>query len=66
MSKVVYCCGIDYQTEEQFEVFRTISLLKEHKKCWTECGIVRLSLTGVEWIVEQDLRRAKNEFRHRN
>lgn len=61
MNKDFYCCGIDYQSEEQFEVFRSISLLKKHKKCWEECGIVRLSSDNVEWIVEQDLWRNKNE-----
>ena len=63
MNKVFYCCGVDYQHEEQFEVFRSISELKKYKKCWEECGIVRITSDTVEWIVEQDLWRSSNEGR---
>lgn len=55
----VYTCGVDWQHELGHaaggnRVYASVKDLKEHAKCWEQCGIVELEITLSKWIAEQD------------
>lgn len=52
----VYTCGVDYQHEIdaiETSVYPSIESLKHHRKCWIQCGIVRLRVELDEWVEPQ-------------
>lgn len=58
----VYIDGVDWQHEIGCalggnRVYPSIKDLKEHSKCWQECGIVRIRIEEVEWVAPQDFSR---------
>lgn len=63
ISKTFYACGVDWQHEigeaPDFEgkvpLYTTEEELKANQPCWTQCGIVKLRLSLVEWTLTQDL-----------
>lgn len=46
----VYMCGNDWAEEPAAVAYESIEDLKENKKCWKECGIVELDVTGVRFV----------------
>ena len=58
----VYVCGVEHQHElgskgnsGPYEVFNSVEELKAHASCWRQCGIVKVELKNVKWVVPQDL-----------
>lgn len=63
MSKVLYCCGTDWQheiceaddLEGKVPLFSSVEKLKANKKCWAECGIVELKVDLIKWVEPEKL-----------
>lgn len=63
--KVLYSCGTDFQHdigealdyEGSQRLYSSIESLKKRSKCWKQCGIVKLKLSLMEWIEDQDFTR---------
>lgn len=62
---IKYLCGVDYQREWKIglaDFYNTVLELQIAKRCWEECGIVRIMLgdAGEElshkWVVEQNMK----------
>ena len=55
-----YMCGVDFQHELGEAsggnlVYPSLADLKHHAKCWESCGVVKVSVQLVEWVVPQDI-----------
>jgi hypothetical protein len=63
----LYTCGVDWQHEigqasdlcGKSPLYHSVKALKAKRTCWKECGIVKLSLTLDEWVVDQDFGRKR-------
>lgn len=63
MSKILYCCGVDWQheiceaddLEGKMPLFSSVEELKDKKKCWKTCGIVELRVELIKWVEPQNL-----------
>lgn len=67
--KTGYMCGVDWQHHVGYDskgtaVYPSVEALKRHAHCWESCGIVRVSLEEVHWVVLQDFDREVNRDRH--
>ncbi len=56
----IYICGVDWQHEigaaaGKMDYYNSVEELKRHKKCWKECGIVKLKVSLDSWVEEQNL-----------
>lgn len=47
-----YCCGADFAHEpvQDIKFYETVKELKLQKKCWSECGILKLELKAIKII----------------
>ena len=59
-SKYVYICGVDWQHElgevpDFTKVYSSVDDLKNQRTCWKQCGIVKIKVELVEWVIEQNL-----------
>lgn len=62
MIKTFYACAVDWRHEmgEALDLegcmplYSTVEKLKKSRTCWTECGIVKLNLSFVEWAEPED------------
>ncbi len=57
-TKIGYMCGIDWQhelAEVQCKVFSTPEECARVNKCTDQCGIVKVRVTLVRWVKEQNL-----------
>ncbi len=60
-SRIAYICGVDFQHElgevlDGTELFSSVKSLKKHRKCWVQCGILKVKVTPVKWEEPQDFR----------
>lgn len=61
--RIVYACGVDWQheigeapdLEGKMPLYSSIEELKSKRSCWKACGIVRLEISLVKWVEQQDL-----------
>lgn len=61
-----YMCGTDFQHElgiasDGNKIYPSVENLKQHKKCWEECGIVEVKVTLNKVIVEEDFSKHFNK-----
>jgi hypothetical protein len=66
---VGYMCGVDWQHElgeasGGNRVYASLADLKHHCKCWDSCGVVKVSVEMVEWVVDQDIHKGAVEIPH--
>ena len=64
LMKIGYMCGVDFQHElgeahDPTPIYASIKALKQYRKCWVQCGIVKVEVKIKKWIVEQDFRRVE-------
>lgn len=62
-SKTGYVCGVDFQHElvndnaHHIELYGSVKALKHHKKCFNQCGILKVTVTAERWLVKQDFKK---------
>lgn len=62
-SRTGYLCGVDFQHEicddnaHSVELYGSLSALKHHKRCFNQCGIVKVTVTVEKWVHDQDFKR---------
>jgi hypothetical protein len=57
-TKTFYACGVDWDhemgeasdLEGKMPLYSSIEELKEHRSCWTQCGIVEIKLELSKWV----------------
>ena len=54
-----YMCGVDFQHElgevmDSTPIYASVESLKEQRKCWTTCGIVKVEIKLLTWEEPQD------------
>lgn len=62
MSKTFYACGASWShemghapyLEGSMPLYSSVELLKAKRRCWRECGIVRIKLELEGWEVPED------------
>lgn len=62
-TKTFYLCGVDWQheigeasdLEGRQPLYSSVKGLKKKSPCWEECGIVKVEIKLVRWVVKQDL-----------
>jgi hypothetical protein len=52
-----YMCRTDFecelgQAEDGSRIYPSVECLKDHLKCWVQCGIVEVVVKGVRVVVE--------------
>lgn len=52
-SKTFYVCGVAWQFDPDFNVFKTIRDLKINRTCWKECGILEIKARPIKWRSKQ-------------
>lgn len=65
-SVIGYMCGTDFQYELGAasggnRIYPSVENLKEHQKCWEECGIVEVKVTLNKVVVEEDFSKYFNK-----
>ena len=55
---VHYMCGTDFEHEAKspngcLDVYSSVEEVKNHKKCWKECGIIEFTMNEIAEVTSQ-------------
>ena len=62
ISRTGYMCAVDFRWElgevmDSTPIYSSVKALKEQRKCWVQCGIIKVKVTGEKMVSPEDFGR---------